>query len=283
MRLLKGTLLLLGVVAVMASCRDKEPDMTLVQETWYREYLINRIQADDVWDLTIVQDDETSYVVLEYSAFLQEYMRIDQSDGAFRFYLTSHPHLPNNTVLKATIHTPHLYALNLNKAATAVIDGAFQGDIDVTLESGCFCKGGSFTGTTGSLKLRSNAQMVDFNVNATRCDVLVEGSSTFKGTLTASEELTIAMLDDARLTNYGGSAAKVQAGLQGNCSLNLLETEVDRMEIDSRSSEAFVNVSEVLGGSLADTSILYFQRHPGLVLNLAVDTTSFLSPLNTKF
>lgn len=272
-------LLLLGMVVVLAGCRDKELNMTLVQENWYQDYLINSIQADDVWNLTIVQDEQSSFVELEYSAFMQEYMRIENEDGAFHFYLSRHPHLPYNTVLNATIHTNCLSGLHLNKAATAVVDGAFQGSVDVKLEEGCSCKGGSFTGTSLTLALRSDAQMVDFNANATSCDVSVQGTSTFKGTLSASEELTVELLDEGRLTTYGGSAAKVKAEVSGSSSLNMLETAVDRMEINLGASEAFVNVNQFLGGRLADNSTLFYQPHPGLQVEMTCDTTSTLQPL----
>ena len=277
-------MMLLGMIAVLASCRDKEPDMTLVQGTWYQEYLINEVQADDVWNLTIVQDDGPSYVELEYSAFLEEYIRIEHTDaGFFHFYLTRHSHFPYNTVLKATIHTNKLTGLTLNKEASAVLVGDFSGpSLKVEMYGTSTCKGGSFMGGV-NLVLHDGSQLVDFSFDGSSCDVLLDGGSVFKGTLTVSDAVSIELLDEARMTTYEGSIRDVSAVVKNNGSLNMLETAVDQIHIDMSASEAFVNVTQVLGGSLRDSSTLYYQPHPGLVFNLAVDETSHISPLNAKF
>lgn len=272
--------MLLGLVVGLASCRDKEPDMTLVQGTWYQDYLINEVQADDFWNITIVQDDGPSYVELEYSAFLEEYLRIEHNeDGFFHFYLNWYSRLPYNSVLKATIHTGKLIGLTLNNAATAVLVGDFPGPgLEVEMDGTSTCKGGSFTGDV-NLILHDGSQLVDFSFDGTSCDVLLDGGSVFKGTLTVSDAMSIELLDEARMTTYEGSIREVSAVVENNGSLNMLETVVEQMHIDMSASEAFVNVSQVLGGNLRDTSTLYYQPHPGLELNVDIDETSTINPL----
>lgn len=284
MRYLKWTMMLLGLVAGLASCRDREPDMTLVQGTWYQDYYIKGVHSYDAWNITVVKDDGPSFVELEYSAFLEELLRIEYKDGTIIFNLSQHSHLPYNTVLNATVHTNVLEDLNLQKAATATLVGDFQSQIhgiNVWMAEGSSCKGGSFTGAA-VLSIIEGSQMVDFNFDGSTCFVLVD-NAVFKGTLTASDELEISLPAEGRLTTYGGSARVVGAVVNNHSSLNILETEVEQMEIKSKASEAFVNVNQYIGGSLNDTSTLYYQPHPGLELNVNFDETSHLSPLNSKF
>ena len=274
---------IIGLVS-FASCSDREPDMTLVQETRYRDYLINQIQVEDVWDLTVVQDDGPSYVDLEYSAYLHDYLHILYNEnGLFHAFLGAHPHLPYNTVLKATIHTRDLQSLVLDKAATALVDGDFQGDsLRVLLKGASICKGGSYTGVT-DIVLDGASLMADFSSNGTYCSVSAQNGSVFKGTIAASEGLEVKLLEDGHLITYGGSANKVQAEVETNSSLNMLKTEVEQMEIDMMSrAEAFVNVHQALRCRLADSAMLYYQPYPGLVLDADCDSTSHVLPLNPQ-
>lgn len=266
------------------SCKERELDMTVEKETWYQGYDIHEVQADDAWNLTIVQDDGPSYVELEYSAFLFEYIHIEYENDAFRFYLGSHSRLPYNTVLNATIHTDELRGLTLNDAASAVLDGDFAGaSLKVELNDASTCKGGSFTGVT-ELLLNDACQMVDFSCDGTTCSIVLDDASVFKGTLTASESLDFKVTDASRLTTYGGSApmASVEVGDAG--SLNMLETEVQRMQVTlNDAAEAYVNVLQSIQGSLRDGSKLFYQLHPGLELDVECDESSHLSPLHSKF
>ena len=68
-------LLLMMCAMTFAGCREKELDMTLIQKTVYEDATITAITVKDAWNVTVVQDERT-YVELENSAFLEEYLKI---------------------------------------------------------------------------------------------------------------------------------------------------------------------------------------------------------------
>lgn len=276
---------MVGLVALLAGCREKELDMTVERVTAYQDYDIHSICANDAWNFTIVQDDGPSFVELEYSVFLQEYMRIQYVQDSFYFYLAMHPHLPSNTVLNATIHTDYLRGLSLKNAATAVLEGDFDSpSLWVELDGASTCKGGVFAGEKASLALNGASQMVDFSYEGQVCSIRLDGASFFKGMPSVTDSLQLSLDKASWMTTYGGAAPSVNANAKKASSINLSQTEVERMQLNlSESSEAFVNVNQYIGGSLNDTSTLYYQPHPGLELNVNFDETSHLSPLNSKF
>ena len=284
MRYLKGTIMLVGLVAVLAGCREKELDMTVTKETAYQEYDIHSIRANDAWNFTIVQDDGPSFVELEYSVFLQEYMHIQYVQDSFYFYLGMHPHLPSNTVLNVTIHTDYLRGLSLNNAATAVLEGDFDTpSLWVTLDGASTCKGGVFTGENASLALNGASQMVDFSYEGQVCSIRLDGASFFKGMPSVTDSLLLSLDDASWITTYGGTAPSVNANATKASSINMSQTEVERMQLNlSESSEAYVNVRESLQAILRDASTLYYHRHNGLVLDVDLDETSQMSPLSSK-
>ena len=276
---------MLAMVAILTGCQEKELDMTVVKETAYQEYDIHSIRVNDAWNFTIVQDDGPSFVELEYTAFLEEYMHIQYEDDSFFFYLGPHPKLPYNTILNATIHTNYLRALSLNKAATAVLEGDFATpSLQVELDGASVCKGGVFSGEKASLVLNDASQWVDFSFDGQCCSVSLDGASFFKGKPTVTDSLLISLDEASWMTMYGGSAPAVNVNANKASSINMTQTEVDRLQLSlSKSSEAYVNVRDSLQGTLREASSLYYHRHPGLVLSIDLDESSHLSPLDSKF
>lgn len=275
MKTTKHILFLLVTLVMLAGCRDKELDMTLVQETWYRDYLINEITADDAWSLLVVQDDGPSFVELEYSAFMEDYIRIEQQDGAFRFYLASHPRLPNNTVLHATIHTPAIHQLHCSDAVFVALEGQFpETAFTMELDDAATCRGGHFYGTA-ELKLDDASTCVEFYFEGTSCSVELDDASVFKGCLNVSGDLNMRVDNASRLTHYWGEVNQAEVEVSADSYLNMANVFIQRMHLTVQSgSEATVNVVEHLEGSVRETSCLYYSGDP--ILNVDCDETSTL-------
>ena len=260
-----------------AGCREKELDMTLIQKTVYEDATITAITVKDAWNVTVVQDERT-YVELEYSAFLEEYLKIKLEAQELNIGFYRYLYLPANTVMNATVHTPSVEQLQFSDATRAVLEGVFpETNLTIELSDAATCKGGRFTGKA-DLDLSDAAKMVDFDFEGETCSVKVSDASTFKGTLSVTEQMDIVVEDASHLTTYGGHAPQAEVEVSDASSLNMLETEVGVMHITVKdASEASVYVTNTLEGTVKDASELYYKGNPAL--NVTCDDTSIIRPL----
>ena len=268
--------LLLGLL-VFAGCREKELDMTLVQKTVYEDATITAFTAQDAWNVTVVQDERT-YVELEYSAFLEEYLKIKMETHELNIGFYRYLYLPANTVMNATVHTPSVEKLQFSDATRAVLEGVFsETNLTIELSDAATCKGGRFTGKA-DLDLSDAAKMVDFDFEGETCSVTLSDASTFKGNLLVTDHLDVVVEDASHMTTYGGSAPYAEVEVSDASSLNLLETEIGVMHITVKdASEASVDVTNTLEGTVKDASELYYKGNPSL--NVICDDSSIIRPL----
>ena len=268
--------LLLGLL-VFAGCREKELDMTLVQKTVYEDATITAFTAKDAWNVTVVQDERT-YVELEYSAFLEEYLKIKMETHELNIGFYRYLYLPANTVMNATVHTPSVEKLQFSDATRAVLEGVFsETNLTIELSDAATCKGGRFTGKA-DLDLSDAAKMVDFDFEGETCSVTLSDASTFKGNLLVTDHLDVVVEDASHMTTYGGSAPYAEVEVSDASSLNLLETEIGVMHITVKdASEASVDVTNTLEGTVKDASELYYKGNPSL--NVICDDSSIIRPL----
>lgn len=276
---LKYILIFLGLMW-FSSCRDKELDMTVMHQTLYEDAVITAITAEDAWNVTVVQDDDRSFVELEYSAFLEEYLQVRMDGQELRIGFSNHLNLPGNTVMNATIHTASVQKLCFAEAVTAVLEGDFpETSLTMELKDASTCKGGNFTGRT-ELTLKDASRMVDFNFDGQSCVIEAEDASVFKGVLNIEESLNIKIAEASRMTTYGGYASRADVEVSDASSLNMLETEVKWMNITVKDiSEASVFVTGLLEGSVKSASALYYQGNPDV--NVDCDDSSTIQPLST--
>ena len=91
---MKGKTLIWIALALLAfsSCRDKELDMTLVQKTVFQDATVTAVSAKDAWNVVVVQDEET-FVELEYSAFLEDYLQVTMEGEAIHIGFIQHLYL----------------------------------------------------------------------------------------------------------------------------------------------------------------------------------------------
>ena len=259
---------------MLAGCREKELDMTVVQKTLYEEAEINEITAQDAWCITVIQDENT-FVELEYSAYLEDYMKV-QLDGQSLFIgFTRHLNIPSNTVMNATIHTPTVHKLCFSDAVFAALDNLnLETDLTLELEDASSCRGGHFKGDA-ILKLSDASTCAELYIEGTDCSVDLDDASVFKGCLNISGNLTLTVKDASRFTDYWGEINHAEAIVSDASCLNMATSWINRMHIEvNDASEATVNVVESLEGKVHNASKLYYSGDP--ILNVDCDETSIL-------
>ena len=267
-------LLFFVVLVALSSCRDKELDMTLVQKTLYEGAVINEITASDAWTVQVIQDENT-FVELEYSAFLEDYLKVVTNGTALQIGFTRHLYFPGNTVMNATIHTPTVHKLSFSDAVFAALDNLnLETDLLLELEDASTCRGGHFYGNA-IIKLSDASTCAELYIEGTDCTVELKDASVFKGSLNVSGFLTLTVEDASRLTEYWGEINQVEAEVSDASHLNMATSWINRMHIEvSDASEATVNVVESLEGLVHDASKLYYSGNP--TLNVDCDNTSIL-------
>lgn len=266
---------------LFSSCRDKDLDMTVLHKTLFDDAAITEITAEDAWNITVVQDTEKTFVELEYSAFLEEYLHVVMEGSRLKIGFDRYLNLPANTVKNAIIHTASVQKLDFSEAVTALLVGDFPAAmLEMELDDAATCKGGSFGGTA-FLKLNDASTMVDFCFNGLFCSLELDDASVFKGFLTATDSMSIHLEDASRLTTYGGTTPVAIVGVRDSSHLNMVKTTVTNMHINvSAVSEAVVNVSGTLSGMVTGVSKLYYQGNP--IINVDCDDLSTIEPLSSS-
>ena len=262
---------------VLTACRDKELDMTVVQKILFENATMNEITVEDAWAVVVIQDT-VSYVELEYSAFLEDYMKVQLDGTSLSIGLNRHLHLPGNTVMNATIHTPTVHKLSFSDAVFAALDNLqLERDLTLELDDASSCRGGHFKGDA-LIKLGGASTCAELYVEGQDCTVELKGASVFKGSLNVSRLLTLTVKDASRLTEYWGEINRAEAVVSQASYLNMATSRINRMQIEvSDASEATVNVVQSLEGVVADASKLYYSSDP--ILNVDCDETSILQQI----
>ena len=267
----------LGIIIglmMFSGCRDKELDMTVLQKTLYDGAEFNEITVKDAWDVLLIQDS-VSYVELEYSAFLEDYLKVQLDGLALSIGFTRHLNFPSNTVMTATIHTATIHKLNFSDAVFAALDNLnLETDLTLELKDAASCRGGHFKGDA-DLKLSDASTCVELYIEGTNCTVKLTDASVFKGCLNVSGDLTMTVTDASRFTDYWGEIDHADVRVSDASYLNMATSWINRMYIVvDDASEATVNVVESLEGTVHDASKLYYSGNP--VLNVDCDETSTL-------
>ena len=265
------------VVLLMAGCRDKDLDMTVLNKSLFDGADFTEIVLNDSWNVTIVQDDEKTGIDLEYSAFLEDYLDVKQEKKNLSIAFTHRLNLPYNTVMNAVIHVKTLEKLILKDAVTVKLQGDFTGELlDIQFEDASICREGSYKGNA-TVKLKDASHLVDFNLDGDYFEMQIKGASSFKGNLIA-DSVNVAMEDASRLVTFNGQVQRVRLSLEDASILNMVNSPVDEAFVELHdSSEATLYVNHLLQGILRDASKVYYQGHPSI--NLDCDDASSYQPL----
>lgn len=262
MKTIKSILILCVALCFATSCK-KDVDMTLVQKTVLEGTDIRQIEAEDAWQVTIMVDSST-YVELEYSAYLENNVKATLTDTKLNIGFTSYTYPAINSVFRATVHTPLIEKVGADDAAQIQCNGVFAGQhIEIALDNASQCNGLVFSGESCEINMESASLLTGFRFVGNSCSVVLEDASQCNSEIAASETAEIYLADASRFINKGGMTNQVGIHLGDASLLNMAETEVKAMEVElSGASEATVHVTELLSGALNEASTLYYKGHP---------------------
>lgn len=275
-----GLFLLVGLV-MLAGCRDKELDMTLVEKTLFEQMTFEQIEVKDGWTVQVIQDDQKKGVELQYSAFLEDYLAINW-DGSklLKIGFTQSLYLPASTVMNATVYVRSLESVSLEDASTMTIQGEFTEEegFGFLLKDASTLKGGSFHGGVFGMTVEDVSKVADVTAEGEVIRLELHEAAVIKGTFTANENFFVIASAASLLTTYGGSAKEATLLLTEACNLNMLQTPVTTMQIHVVDAcEASVNVTNFLYGDIINSSKVYYQGTP--TLDVSCDETSIIRPL----
>ena len=273
MKVLK-TILILCVAFSFVSC-NKNVDMTLVQKTVLENADIRQIKAYDAWEVTVVADSNT-YVELEYSAYLENKVNVKTNGTKLELGFTGSTYPVINSVYRAVVHTNTIERIEAEDAAEMSFVGHFSAMSDslyVELQDASVCSGLDYSGHIIAISIEDDSDFLDFQLSGFNCEVKASDASTCKGVFDMSFYLVATLNDASQLITFGGSAPFSMVKLQDASTLNVVQTEISEMHIDlSGASEATVNVSERIEGSVKDASTLYYKGHPQITVDCSEDS-----------
>jgi len=275
MKPLAFAIIICATIPWFSSCK-KNIDMTLVQKTQFENANIQQIEVGDAWQVTIVADTTNSYVDVEYSAYLEDYVNINMEGTKLTIGFKSYIYTQAGSVFKATVHTSSLNSLKAYEASKLTCDGEFrptQSPIEIALDEAASCNGLQLNGEHITISAKSASQLLDFNINSNNCVVSVNESSVCKGDFYTGSHFEAHLTDASQLITFGGSALYGELTLDSASLLNMAQTAVDEMSVTlSNASEATVNVSERLEGSIKEASTLYYLGHPQIEIECSEDS-----------
>lgn len=262
MKYIKNILILCVALCFATACK-KDVDMTLIQKTVYENADIRQVEIEDAWKVTIVADSNT-YVELEYSAYLENNVKVTTEGTALKIGFTGSTYPVINSVFRATVHTPQIEIVDAEDAAQVQCNGTFEGQhIEIALDDASKCNGLIFFGESCMIDLESASLLTGFQFVGSHCSAKLEDASQCNSIITASETTEIHLSDASRFINKGGTTDHVNIHLSDASLLNMAETEVREMEVELESaSEATVYVTELLSGTLKEYSTLYYKGNP---------------------
>ena len=275
MKTIKTILILCAAVCCFASCK-KDVDMTLKQKTVYENTDISLFHVDDAWDVTFVYDSLNSYVELEYSAYLEEYVSVWDTNGWLNIGFKGSVYKQPESVFKAKVHTSereHLYVM-ADDASVITMEGRFElEDMNIDLRNASVCNGFEITSQLCGINLTDGSQMYGVNFNGTNCTVYAHKESSCKGYFNVEQSFTTGVGISSQLIVFGGSMPSANIEVKDAGTINMVEAEVKDMHVYlDGASEATVNVTETLSGFLLSGSTLYYKGHPQIDVNCSEDS-----------
>ena len=270
------TILLLSVALCFATACKKEADMTLRQKTVLENTDISKIHVDDAWEVTLVYDSLNSFVELEYSAFLEDYLYVKEKDQWLEIGFNMQVYKQPGTVFRATVHTSEKQSLSIKGEDAAVITmkGHFEvEEMNIELYDGAVCNGSQLTAQRCGIDLTDDSHLYGVKLNGTNCTINVQKGSSCNGYFTVEQTFTAAVGNSSYLINFEGSIPSASIEVKEASSVNLAQAEIREMSVSLEgASEATVNVSERIEGSVKEVSTLYYKGHPQLDVECSEDS-----------
>ena len=272
MKTIKPFLILCVALCFATSCK-KDVDMTLVQKTALENVDIRQIEVSDAWQVKVVADSNT-YVVLEYSAYLENNLKAKMEGTKLEIGFAGNVYPAINSVYRAIVHTPQIEKLDADEASKIQLIGEFTGhQLEIELSDASQCNGPVFTGQSCNLKMEDASLLTGLHFVGSSCIAELEHASQFNGQIEAADQLEITLEDASRFVNKGGQTAKVNIKAHDASRLNMVETLVNEMYVDlTGGSEATVWVELILEGKARDASTIYYKGHPQMNVDCSDDS-----------
>lgn len=276
MKTIKTILIFCTALCFIISCK-KEPDMTLRQKTVYENNDISLFHIDDAWDVSFVYDSLNSYVELEYSAYLEEYVSVWDTNGWLNIGFRGSVYKQPGSVFKAKVHTSekeHLY-MKVEDASVITMEGVFrlEDSLDIELHDGSVCNGFAVTSQWSSISLTHDSQIYGVDYHGTNCAVYAQKGSSCKGYFHVEESFTADVGISSQLIVFGGNIPSASIEVKNESTINMVQAEVQNMSVYLEgASEATVNVSERIEGSVKEASTLYYKGHPQIDVECSEDS-----------
>ena len=274
MKTIKTILILCVALCFTTSCK-KEVDMTLMQKTLFENADIRQVEVGDAWQVTMVADSVT-FVELSYSAYLESYLKAKMEDTKLEIGFISSVHPASNSVFRATVHTNRLEKLEAKEAAQVQCNGIFnfQGQkLELHLSEAANCNGLTFMGLTCNVELEDASLLTGFTHHGSVFNATLKDASQFNGEILASQLLEINLSDASRFVDKGTETELTRIHLSDASLLNMAETQSNIMEVEIASgSEATVQVTDFLRGTVQDASTLFYKGHPQIDVDCSDDS-----------
>ena len=240
--------------------------MTIMQKTVFEHADIRQVEVDGAWPVTVVHDN-SSRVEIEYSAYLENYLKINMEGEKLHVGFTGMVYAESGSVFRAVVHTPIVESVEAAEASVVRFEGgqfsSAESPLTLHLTGASICSGLEFSGNQCEITLEKASHLLDFQVYSENCEVSLSGASTCKGTFETESRLEAVLDRSAQLVTFGGSVPHAVLRLQKASTLNMVQTEVGTMEIAlSGASEATVWVVGSLSGTLREASTLYYKGSP---------------------
>lgn len=267
----------------LSSCK-KDLDMTVHQQTVLQDCVFNSLKADRAWKIEIVQD-EKCFVELEYSAYLESYLKCTVTEGVLEIGFTVSDNLVSGTVNKAKIHIVDFESLELTGACKVSVNGSFGKSFTALLDKESSCVGGTFL-SGGDISLKGASSMKDYSGEGP-FEITMDEDSHFVGNLSfpnAESQFSVTANNHSTFVNQADcSVENAEIQVTDNSLINMALTEIKasvKVEIESN-SEATIKVKNGanLMGKVVEKSTLYHYGSPVFAPDFVCDTTSFVKRL----
>lgn len=277
MKTLKPLLILCVALCFAASCK-KDVDRTLLQKTVLENVDIREIEASDAWQVKVVADSNT-YVVLEYSAYLENNLKAKMEGTKLEIGFAGNVYPAINSIFRAIVHTPQIDKLDADDATQIQFEGEFAGhQLEIELSDASQCNGLFYIGQSCNLKMEDASILTAFHFIGSYCIAELEHASQFNGQIEVIDQLEITLEDASRFVNKGGQTARANIKASDASRLNMAETLVNEMYVDlTGGSEATMWVDILLKGTARDASTIYYKGHPQMQVDC--DEGSSVSPI----
>lgn len=275
MKALKPILILCLSILFIASCK-KEVDMTLKQKTVLENNTLSRIHIDDGWEVTIVYDSLKSFVELEYSAYLENYISVKETNDWLSIGFTGKVYPEIGSVFKAKVHIREKESLAIRAESASIItmEGPFELEsMDIELIDASVCSGFEVSAKSCSILATGASQLLGVDYHGKNCVVLVTKNSSCKGSFDVEQSFNASAYISSQIIVFSGSIPSAVLGAKEEGTISMAQVEVENLDINlTNSSEATVNVTGSISGFLSSASTLYYKGHPQIDVECSEDS-----------